>query len=158
MMSPATMSLLFTLHVLGAVVWVGGMFFAYLVLRPAAGILDSAIRFPLWQRVLGRFFGWVWASAVVQVATGFTMVLVFYGLGGLAAMPAHVHLMLAGGSVMAAIFVWVFFVPWRRFRATVAVQDWQASGQSLNLIRRLVGANLVLGLGVVVVAAGGRYL
>ncbi len=29
-----------TLHILSAVVWVGGMFFALLVLRPASGLLD----------------------------------------------------------------------------------------------------------------------
>ncbi|MBV8209687.1 MAG: CopD family protein [Burkholderiaceae bacterium] len=152
------MALFLVLHVLGAVIWVGGMFFAYLVLRPAAGALDPAVRFPLWQGVLARFFAWVWASAVAQLVTGFAMVLVFYGLGGLAAMPAHVHLMMAVGLVMAAIFISVFLIPWRRYRAAVAAHDWQGSGHHLNWIRRLVAANLVLGLAVVAVAAGGRYL
>ena len=30
------------LHTLAAVIWVGGMFFAYLVLRPSAGALEPA--------------------------------------------------------------------------------------------------------------------
>jgi uncharacterized membrane protein len=34
-------ALLIALHVLAVVVWVGGMFFAYLVLRPSAGALQS---------------------------------------------------------------------------------------------------------------------
>ena len=32
------MSVAITLHVLAAIVWIGGMFFALLILRPAAAI------------------------------------------------------------------------------------------------------------------------
>ena len=38
------MAVLLALHVLAAVIWVGGMFFAYMVLRPSAGPLESASR------------------------------------------------------------------------------------------------------------------
>jgi len=31
-------------HILAAVIWVGGMFFAHMVLRPSAGPLDSFSR------------------------------------------------------------------------------------------------------------------
>ena len=34
------MPLLIALHILAAVVWVGGIFFAYMVLRPSAGPLE----------------------------------------------------------------------------------------------------------------------
>jgi uncharacterized membrane protein len=50
----ATVALI--LHALSAVVWVGGMFFAHQMLRPAAATLDPKPRFLLWSRVLGRFF------------------------------------------------------------------------------------------------------
>ena len=53
------------LHILAAVVWVGGMFFAHQVLRPAAGALDPGPRLMLWERVLGRFFPWVIAAIVL---------------------------------------------------------------------------------------------
>ena len=52
------MPLLIALHLLAAVIWVGGMFFAYMVLRPSAGLLEPAARLPLWQRVFGHFFPW----------------------------------------------------------------------------------------------------
>ena len=42
---------LIALHILSAVVWVGGMFFAYMVLRPAAGRLEQVERL---ARKLGR--------------------------------------------------------------------------------------------------------
>jgi hypothetical protein len=52
-------AILIRLHTLAAVVWVGGMFFAYNVLRPSTGPLEPAERLALWQRVLSRFFPWV---------------------------------------------------------------------------------------------------
>ena len=78
------------LHTLAAVIWVGGMFFAYLVLRPSAGALEPAIRLALWQRVFSRFFPWVWLSIVVLLASGFFMIVM--GLGGFGAVGIHVTL------------------------------------------------------------------
>ena len=74
-----TLALLAALHALAAVVWVGGMFFAYMVLRPATGPLAAPMRLQLWQRVLGRFFPWVWASVAVHLATGYGMLFAFFG-------------------------------------------------------------------------------
>jgi len=38
-----------TLHILGAVIWVGGMFFAYMALRPAiVETLEPPFRLKLW--------------------------------------------------------------------------------------------------------------
>jgi len=71
------------IHTLGAIVWVGGMFFAYVILRPSAGALEPAVRLSLWCRVFSRFFGWVWLSVAALLASGFGMV--FLALGGLAA-------------------------------------------------------------------------
>ena len=82
------MALLVALHVLAAVVWLGGMFFAYMVLRPAAGPLEQRERFALWHRVFGRFFPWVWASIVLLLVTGYGML--FRGFGGFAGAPALV--------------------------------------------------------------------
>jgi putative copper export protein len=43
-------------HILGAVIWVGGMFAAYVCLRPAAGSLEASHRLQLWSAVR-RFIG-----------------------------------------------------------------------------------------------------
>ena len=102
------------LHTLAAVIWVGGMFFAYLVLRPSAGALEPAIRLPLWQRVFSRFFPWVWLSIAVLLASGFSMI--FMGLGGFGAVGTYVHAMTALGIVMMAIYAHLYFAPWKRFR------------------------------------------
>ena len=149
------MTILLALHALAAVIWVGGMFFAYLVLRPAAGPLEMPARFQLWQRVLGRFFPWVWASVAVHLATGYGMLFVFFG--GFAGAGAHIHVMQATGIVMALLFMHLYFGPWPRFSRAVAAGSFDQAAAQLNQIRLIVATNLILGLITVVVGASGRY-
>ena len=60
------------LHVLGAVVWVGGMFFAYVVMRPTVvELLEGPERLRFFERSFARFFVWVWI-AVAVVPSGIT--------------------------------------------------------------------------------------
>ena len=74
------MSLAVALHALAAVIWVGGMFFAYVVLRPSVAELAAPERLLLWRRVLGRFFTWVLGCIAVLLLSGYHMV--FAGFGG----------------------------------------------------------------------------
>ena len=138
-------------HVLSAVVWVGGMFFALLVLRPASGPLEPPVRLALWRRVFGGFFPWVFAAIVLLLVSGFTLF-----LGGYAAGP-YVHVMMAIGIVMMLIFFHLYFAPWKRFQAALDAGDSPAAAAQLNQIRVLVMVNLVLGLITAAVGAGGRY-
>ena len=148
-------SLLLILHALSAVVWVGGMFFAHQVLRPAAAALETGPRLTLWSHILGRFFAWVFASIVLLLLTGYALVFgVFAGFGGVG---LHVHLMQGIGIVMMLLFLHLYFAPWRRFRAAVARQDWAEGGLHLGHIRAIVTINLVLGVIVVAIASSGRY-
>ena len=80
----------------------------------------------------------------------------FYG--GFDAVGMHVHLMIWAGYVMMLLFFHVFFAPFKRLKRAVAAEDWQAGGKSLAQIRVLVGINLLIGLAVVAVASGGRFL
>ena len=66
-------------HTLGAVIWVGGMFFAYVVLRPSTGPLEPPVRLALWSRVFARFFLWVWLSVAALLASGLAMVYAEFG-------------------------------------------------------------------------------
>jgi uncharacterized membrane protein len=145
------------LHVLAAVIWVGGMFFAYMALRPvAASQLEPPLRLALWAGVFGRFFPWVFAAIATLLASGYWMVLSYYR--GFANVGLHVHIMLWCGYAMILIFLHVYFAPFGRLKRAVANADWVAGGKSLAQIRVLVGINLLIGLLVVAVAAGGRYL
>jgi len=142
------------LHIIGVVVWVGGMFFAYMTLRPAAAVLlEPPQRLPLWQATLSRFFTWVWiAVGLIVVSSAWMLV----ALGGMRSVGVYVHIMLAIGVVMMLIFAHVFFAPYRRLTRAVQAKDWPAGGAALAQIRKLVGLNLILGLLTVAVAILGR--
>ncbi len=145
------------LHVISVVIWVGGMFFAYVVLRPvAASQLEPPVRLTLWVGVFRIFFPWVWVSIAVILATGLWMIFGFFG--GMGAVALYVHAMFGLGILMMLIFFHVFFAPFGRLKKAVAAQDWPAGGKALSQIRVLVGINTIIGLVTIAVAAGGRYL
>lgn len=149
------MNLSLFLHVLSVVVWVGGMFFAYMALRPvAASVLEPPQRLTLWAGVFGKFFPWVWASVALILATGLHMLMVFGG----AAAPYYALAMLVMGVAMMLIFAYVFFAPYEALGRAVGAQDWKAGGAALAQIRRLIGINLSLGLATIAVVFLGRAL
>jgi uncharacterized membrane protein len=142
-------------HAFAAVIWVGGMFFAYMILRPSAGPLEAPMRLQLWDRVFSRFFPWVWASVATLLVSGLGMIL--WGYGGFAAAGAYVHVMLGIGILMMAIYAHLYFVPWRRLRRAVAAANWAEAGAQLGVIRRIVAVNLTLGLITVAIGSSGRF-
>lgn len=142
-------------HIVAAVVWVGGMFFALMVLRPSTGQLDPPTRLALWQRVFARFFPWVWVAVAVLLASGFAMVI--WGFGGFAKIGTYVHVMMGLGIVMMLIYAHLYFAPWQRFRRAVTAGEWPVAAKNIDQIRLMVTINLVLGLITVVVGAAGRY-
>ncbi len=147
--------LLLFLHVAGVVVWVGGMFFAYVCLRPeAASQLEPPPRLRLWRGVLARFFTWVWVAVAAVLASGLALLLRI----GFAAAPLYQHLMFLMGLVMIAIYVFVYFVPYAALSKAVAAEEWKAGGAALGRIRQLVGTNLTLGFLTIAMGTLGRWL
>jgi uncharacterized membrane protein len=149
------MAIALLFHILAAVIWVGGMFFAHVMLRPAAASLEPAVRLPLFRRVLGNFFPWVWVCIAALLASAYGVMLP--RLGGFAHAPAYVQIMQGIGLIMILIFAHLYFAPWRRFHTAVDRGDLSAAAPQLGQIRQIVLFNLVLGLIVVVVGASGRY-
>jgi uncharacterized membrane protein len=143
------------LHALSAVVWVGGMAFAYLFVRPAAGALEGPQRQTLWRGTFARFFPVVWATVVLLLATGYYLIFVTYG--GFGGVGVHVHIMHLLGLVMMAIFAHVFFAPWRRFARAVDAGDRETAARNIEQIRKFVAINLMLGLLVVAIGSSGRF-
>ena len=142
-------------HVVAAVIWVGGMFFALIALRPATGPLEPPVRLALWERVLSSFFLWVWAAVVILLVSGFAMVI--WGFGGFSTVGTYVQVMMGVGILMMLIFGHLYFVPWQRFGRAVDAAEWPTAAKHIDQIRLLVTINLVLGLITVVVGAAGRY-
>jgi uncharacterized membrane protein len=137
------------LHILGAVVWVGGMFAIYVCLRPALGTLEPPQRLQLMRATFQKFFLWVWLAILLLLASGYSMVFIVFG--GFAGAGLHVHLMQGIGGLMIALFVWLFHGPWLTFKRAVDAEDWPSAGATLNRIRQIIAVNLPLGLLVVVI-------
>jgi uncharacterized membrane protein len=151
------MSISIALHLLAAVIWVGGMIFAHNSLRPAAvRVLEPPLRLELWVQVFRRFFVLVWISIALILSTGYWMLFNYFG--GFSGAGIHIHIMHGGGIVMVLIYLHVFFAPYRRLRQAVIIQDYPQAGAQLNQIRKMVGINILIGLLVITVASAGRYL
>jgi uncharacterized membrane protein len=149
------LSLALALHILGAVVWVGGMFAAYVCLRPAAGGLEPPQRLALWRGFFQRFFPWVWVAVVLLLASGYWMLVTTFG--GFAGAPLYINLMQTIGLVMVALYAWLFHGPWLKFKRAVDARAWPDAGAQLNRIRRIIAVNLPLGLIVVAIGGTGRF-
>lgn len=144
------------IHLLSIVIWVGGMFFAYVVLRPsAAEILQPPERLQLWNTVFSRFFKWVWVTSVLTVLTGISMIIQF---GGMANVPHYIHAMLMLGTIMLGIFVYVYVGQYRYFSISVAAKDWPKAAAILATIRKLIATNLLIGISIFAIVELSRYI
>ncbi|MBU1425256.1 MAG: CopD family protein [Gammaproteobacteria bacterium] len=132
------------IHLLAVLIWVGGMFFAYMVLRPAAvDVLQPPERLRLWGNAFRRFFNWVWGAIGIILVSGFYMIYLF---GGMAHVQMYVHVMMLLGLVMVVVYCYVFFACYVPFTLHVAKEHWKEAGAILGKIRKLVALNLTLGL------------
>ena len=134
------------LHLLCAVLWVGGLFFAYVVLRPSMAAVEAPQRMMLHTRVFKRFFLVVWHAMPLIILSGFVMLGLQWNM---ATAPWQIHAMLGLGLVMAAVFLAIVFGPYRQFRRTT---DRNRMASTLDSTRKLIGVNLVLGLFTVIIA------
>jgi uncharacterized membrane protein len=132
------------LHLLCAVLWVGGMFFAFVVLRPSLMAIDAPQRMLLQTQVHSKFFRVIWFAMPLVLASGLLML---WLRGGMAYVTWPIHAMLALGLVMAGVFLAIVFGPYRKFRRTI---DRSRMAANLSTIRNLVGINLILGLVTVI--------
>ena len=149
------MGISLALHVLSVVVWVGGMFFAYMFLRPvAASQLEPPLRLKLWRGVFSRFFPWVWVAIILVPLTGVMLTTPYQGFGNA---PKFIHIMTTFGTLMILIFLHVFFAPFKRLKQALEADDIPAAAKQLNTIRIMVGINTLIGVITIAVATAGRY-
>jgi len=152
-MSPVIHQILLFTHLTSVVVWVGGMFFAYFCLRPAAGaILKPPERLPLWVATFRLFLAYSAVAVVLILVSGIIMLTHL----GLSQAPAGWHAMLALGLVMTAVFLIVYFVLYPKLATHCADSSWPAAASVLNNIRRLVALNLLLALCTIAAAMSAR--
>jgi uncharacterized membrane protein len=148
------MSIALTLHLLAAIIWVGGMFFAHMALRPAVNqLLEPAQRLALMRKVFDGFFPWVWVAVCIILISGFWMLFAVYGAEPIISQ----WIMALVGCLMAIIFVAIFLLPYRRLGTALDSGDRPGAATALARIRQLIGINLILGLLVSALAVIGKY-
>ena len=138
------------LHTLAVVVWVGGMFFAHMALRPAVATLPPEVRLPLLVRVFERFFPWVWASVLIILATGYGALFALFGTTITA--NRSVYSMMILGNLMTVLFLYVWFFPYRRLRSALAAQMLPLAALQQARIRHVIFINLILGILTIIIA------
>lgn len=130
------------LHLVAAILWLGGMAFMLLALRPSLATLQTpAQRLPLLAAVLRRFFVLVWAAIGILLLSGGYM----FGHAGAQAAPIGWHLMTGIGVLMVLIFGHIYFALFRPIQRAVAAADWPAAARRAELVAKLVAVNFVLG-------------
>ena len=143
------------LHGIAATLWIGGMFFAYIAMRPAAvAVLEPPQRLKLFQAAFSRFFTWVWLLIAVLLLTGYSGLFVrFQGV------PAtYLSLMHGIGLLMCLIFVFLFFALYLPFSKAVNAGDMPKAAALIGKIRWVVFVNLILGIVITFVGIAGPYL
>lgn len=144
------------LHLVAAIIWIGGMFYAYMILRPvAASLLEPPLRLKLWSEIFQKFFVWVWGIVIVIPATGYFMV--FTNWDGFKFVTMDIHIMHGLGILMILIYMHLFFAPYRRMNRALADNNIEEAAKRLSQIRVIVMVNMLLGLTIAVVASAGRY-
>ena len=145
-------ALAYSLHVLAALIWVGGMFFAWMILRPAAvKALEGPARLKLWVEVFQRFFVWVWIAVVILPISGVGLLQMRFN--GFETAPRYVQIMMGLYIVMTALFIRIQSLQLPELRKAVEAQAWADGAAVMGRIRRLVGCNLIVGLVLVAIAA-----
>ena len=145
-------ALAYSLHVLAALILVGGMFFAWMILRPASvAALEGPARLKLWVEVFPRFFVWVWAAVLILPISGVGLLQIRFN--GFETAPRYVQIMMGLYIVMVALFIRIQSLQLPELRKAVQAEQWAAGAAALARIRRLVGCNLIVGLLLVAIAA-----
>ena len=151
------MPLIQAIHGVAATAWIGGIFFAYMALRPAANkTLEPAMRLQLWRAAYGHFFPWVWTFIALLLITGYSDLFMHYGgFGNGALYLAVMHLT---GLLMVAFFFYLYFGLYKKLCAAVDAGDTKKAGSVMSKMRPVMATNLSLGIFITCVGIAGPML
>lgn len=150
------MNMLITImHDLAAVLWIGGIFFAFMVLRPVSTMFEPPQRLQLWSTVFARFFPWVWFFIMILVTTGYVDLFTRFD-GSLT--QAYLLAMQVIGWIMILLFAWLSFVLVVRLHRAVSEQRWQDAAAAMKPIRQIMAINLALGILIILIGVAGPTL
>lgn len=141
---------LLAFHLVFAAIWVGGMAYALLVARPALNALEPQARaMQMHLLMLKKFFLIVWHAMPIMLLSGWGMVVLLWG--GMKGLPLSINIMQGLAVLMAVVFLYTFFGPYRRLQRAV-----RATPEMLARVRLGITVNLVLGLGAIIAGSLGH--
>ena len=160
-MSPLIYATFKLVHLLSVIVWVGGLAFSHLFLRPALSELDPPVKARLMLAVLSRFLNAALVLGTLTVLSGGALMgsmakHAIKGAGPL--MPWEYLLMAVLGVAMWLALGHVRFVLYKRLQRAVQGLDWSVANATLGSIRQWVLFNLCLGLVIITAVVIGRSI
>lgn len=135
------MSVVAAIHVLAATIVAGGLFFACLIMRPAAGSVDPGVRLPLWRRTLQRFFLWFAGAILAMNASGYLL-----AQRGDILPTVELHLKHAFGWLLLLLVAYIYAVPFRRMEHAMGQGERPRAAQHLRHAHRIMYLALALAL------------
>ena len=145
------------IHGMAAVAWVGGIFFAYMALRPAANAtLQPPQRVRLWQSAYRHFFPWVWGMISLLLLTGYADL--FMRFGGVTNDALYLKLMHGIGLLMVAFFAYLYFGLYRKLSKAVISDDVKGAAAVMMKMRPVMATNLILGMLLTAIGIGGSAM
>lgn len=139
---------------MAATAWVGGIFFAYMALRPAANAtLEPQQRLQLWQSVYSHFFPWVWVMIGLLLLTGY--IDLFTRFGGMRNNAIYLIMMHVIGLLMAIFFCYLYFGLYRRLTQALLIGDYTMAGTVMTRARPVMLTNLSLGMLITAIGIAG---
>lgn len=138
------------LHLIAAIVWMGGMAFMLLALRPAMlATMEAQPRARLTVAVMQRFFLAVCVAIVGLLATGGHLYTSAFraskAVTGAGVVPLGWNLMAVVGVLMFLVFGHIYFAGFQKFKRAVAGADWPVAAKAAAQIHALVITNFCLG-------------
>ena len=145
------------IHGMAAVAWVGGIFFAYMALRPAANAtLEPPQRVRLWQSAYRHFFPWVWGMISLLLLTGYADL--FMRFGGFTNDALYLKLMHGIGLLMVAFFAYLYFGLYRKLSKAVISDDVKGAATVMMKMRPVMATNLILGMLLTAIGISGSAM
>jgi uncharacterized membrane protein len=138
------------IHLVAAILWMGGMAFMLLALRPAAvALLQPPERLMLMGAVWKRFFPIVLVSIVALFTTGTNLYTTAFkaikAATGQGAVPLGWNLMLVFGLLMMVVFAYIYWVAYPKFKRAMAALDWPTAGKAAAQVHTWMVINFALG-------------
>ena len=138
------------LHLIAGIVWMGGMTFMLIVLRPAAlASMDAQPRALLMGEVWKRFYVLVLVAIALLFTTGTHLYTATFRAAKLAvgqgSVPLGWNIMLVLGLAMMLIFGHIYFAGFKKYKRAVAASEWAVAAKAGALIHTMTLINFSLG-------------